>query len=753
MGKKKSREPETLAGNDTVSAQSDVFTTIFGDVSDHNAAASSLFSDSNPFKRKPLESVGNPDGGDSLNSDTVDLKQRKRKGKENAENASLGSIEEAPEARKSKKEKALENPKVDSLPSIDESSGFDGKSLVNNEKKETSEGKDVKRRKRKRDEVEKEYEEKKYGKVAEAQEEVVVGQKRKKAEDDGVVALVPKEGFDDENKLLRTVFVGNLPIKVKKKVLIKEFSKFGEIESVRIRSVPLAETKKPRKGAIMLNQINEKADSVHAYIVFKTEQSAEASLAHNMAVVAGNHIRVDRACPPRKKLKGESAPLYDNKRTIFVGNLPFDVKDEEVYQLFCGISNLESSIEAVRVVRDPQFGVGKGIAYVLFKTKEAANAVVKKRSLKLRDRELRLSHARPDATPSKRKSPSSSGMNSTPSKKLAVDSGTPSSNGSRSNAKASLSYQGLRASKSGVQKKVHKGTGPVKMKAKAQKDEKPKERNTKRPAVAARKAKANAQAHKDAGVSKHAVRGKYMSNEAGDGAQSAEDFFGATKWSDIALITSWAVWNDRNAEFHEGVRRNPTHTVDFIRAFILEFQRCQAAVTPLPKAGNEVRWKAPPRGVIKINFDGSFHAASKYGSFGVVGRDHNGQVMGSMAGRFEHVLDGFAAEARAALKAIEWSKDMGFKDVILEGDALTIIKKLSSKLQDLSPIGTFIEEIKLHSSLFNSCTFSHIGRDGNTTAHALASYGFSLQEETIWMEELPTLVLDVLQSECNVLPS
>lgn len=44
-------------------------------------------------------------------------------------------------------------------------------------------------------------------------------------------------------------------------------------------------------------------------------------------------------------------------------------QDEEVYQLFCGIPNLESSIEAVRVVRDPHLNVGKGIAYVLFKTK------------------------------------------------------------------------------------------------------------------------------------------------------------------------------------------------------------------------------------------------------------------------------------------------------------------------------------------------------------------------------------------------
>jgi nucleolar protein 12 len=45
------------------------------------------------------------------------------------------------------------------------------------------------------------------------------------------------------------------------------------------------------------------------------------------------------------------------------------VQDEELYQLFSGIPNLESSVEAVRVVRDPHLNVGKGIAYVLFKTR------------------------------------------------------------------------------------------------------------------------------------------------------------------------------------------------------------------------------------------------------------------------------------------------------------------------------------------------------------------------------------------------
>ncbi|KAK9274906.1 hypothetical protein L1049_022160 [Liquidambar formosana] len=365
---------------------------------------------------------------------------------------------------------------------------------------QVKEKKKKKKKKRKREELEIEgkYEAKLYGVVAKVEAEggegdvgrVAVGEKRKTV-DNVADMLVSKEGFDDENKLLRTVFVGNLPLKVKKKALLKEFSQFGEIESVRIRSVPLMDTKRPRKSAIMKKQINDSVDRVHAYVVFKIEESAQASLAHNMAVVGGNHIRVDRACPPRKKLKGDNASLYDNKRTVFMGNLPLDVKDEEIYQLFCGINQLESSIEAVRVIRDCHSSLGKGIAYVLFKTRDAANLVVKKRNLKLRDRDIRLSHARSDSTPSKRKNPSTAWTGNSPAKKLAFDSRSPSDSINRAKTKPSTSYQGLRASKSGVQKKVHtKITEPVKLKPKTQKAEKLKVRKTKRPAVAARKANA-----------------------------------------------------------------------------------------------------------------------------------------------------------------------------------------------------------------------------------------------------------------------
>ncbi|KAK3029891.1 hypothetical protein RJ639_038514 [Escallonia herrerae] len=529
---KKSKEPSTSpASNNGDSNNLNIFKTLFGDIQEQG----SIFTDNNPFRRKPSEGPSQTHDSAEGPADPGEVKKRKRN-KDKLPNTRLHSNdEEASETpsgiKKSKKGKSAK-PNLDFDPSdgaqVRNTIGRNEKNenlgepldpsfdMVSNERKvknsnlglelkgnrspglglETKEeGK--RKKKRKRDELEAEYEAKRYGVVANEENGEGgmggkgVGEKRKKL-DSGEDMLVSKEGFDDEDKLLRTVFIGNLPLKVKKKALLKEFTQFGEVESVRIRSVPILnvgalysvlESKTPRKGAIMKKQINEAVDSVHAYIVFKTEESAQASLSHNMAVVGGNHIRVDRACPPRKKLKGEDALLYDNKRTVFIGNLPFDVKDEEIYQLFSGFKTPDSGIEAVRVVRDPGTSVGKGIAYVLFKTRDAANSVVKRCRLKIRDRELRLSHS--NSTPSKRKSAEN---NVPPGKRLAVESRTPASN-NKLKEKAAITYQGMRSSKSGVQKKFHaKRTEQVKLNQ-TQTVQKVKVRSDKRPAVAARKAK------------------------------------------------------------------------------------------------------------------------------------------------------------------------------------------------------------------------------------------------------------------------
>ncbi|KAH9606091.1 hypothetical protein KSS87_017731 [Heliosperma pusillum] len=483
-----------------------IFSKLFGEIPEKQSESSpitSLFSSENPFRRIPDKNPQippNPNPNKTINEQKSPEKSKKLKNP-NPGNANIVQFGEK-----------LKNPNLGNANVVQLDDKLKNPNLGNAGGVQLDEK--TKKKKRKRDDLEKEYEGKKYGVVVVdddgkkgEKEKVKVGQKRKTFEDSSELMGVSKEdgdeeeGYDDEGKLLRTVFVGNLPLKVKKKVLIKEFSQFGEIVSVRIRSVPTLDSKKPKKAMIFNGKLNEAADSVHAYIVFKTEQAAEASLAHNMFVVGGNHIRVDRACPPRKKLKGESAstPLYSSKRTIFVGNLPFDVKDEELYQLFSGIKELESSVEAVRVIRDRHTSLGKGIAYVLFKTREAANVVCKKRKLKIRDRELRITHAKSetqstpskseDSTPSKRRGDFPVDTESTPSKKFS--SGGKSRKGNyKINTNGDTSYQGFRASKSNDKNRTPTRSATLApFKAGVKKGEKVKQRSEKRPSVAARKAK------------------------------------------------------------------------------------------------------------------------------------------------------------------------------------------------------------------------------------------------------------------------
>lgn len=147
------------------------------------------------------------------------------------------------EASSGKKAKANSSPQDEGAKGFDlgaERNDFVKKDeILTRESGLDDERKRMKNNKRKRDELEREWEFKRYGEVEEKINNVVVVGSKRKMMDDPADMMVSSEGFDDEMKLLRTVFVGNLPLKVKKKSLLSEFKKFGEVESVRIRSVPI----------------------------------------------------------------------------------------------------------------------------------------------------------------------------------------------------------------------------------------------------------------------------------------------------------------------------------------------------------------------------------------------------------------------------------------------------------------------------------------------------------------------------------
>ncbi|XP_045674296.1 RNA-binding protein 34 [Phyllostomus hastatus] len=188
---------------------------------------------------------------------------------------------------------------------------------------------------------------------------------------------IPINPEEERLKNERTVFVGNLPVTCNKKKLKSFFKEYGPIESVRFRSVIPAEGTMSKKLAVIKRKIHPDQKNINAYVVFKDERAATKALNRNGAQIAdGFRIRVDLASETSSR----------DKRSVFVGNLPYRVEESAVEGHFLDCGN----IVAVRIVRDPLTGVGRGFGYVLFENTDAVHLALKLNNSELMGRKLRV---------------------------------------------------------------------------------------------------------------------------------------------------------------------------------------------------------------------------------------------------------------------------------------------------------------------------------------------------------------------------
>ncbi|KRY48647.1 Nucleolar protein 12 [Trichinella britovi] len=134
-----------------------------------------------------------------------------------------------------------------------------------------------------------------------------------------------KDDRDDSNEDERTIFVTNLPTDIK--TIKKENSCKSKVATTKAEST-----------------------HVNAYIRFVKKESVDKALELNGTQMQEHHLFVDR-CIKRRQ--------YDKKRAVFLGNLAFDIGEEEIYTHFtdCG------EIDRIRVVRDPHNYIGKGFGF------------------------------------------------------------------------------------------------------------------------------------------------------------------------------------------------------------------------------------------------------------------------------------------------------------------------------------------------------------------------------------------------------
>ncbi|MBA0859145.1 hypothetical protein Goshw_003715 [Gossypium schwendimanii] len=105
------------------------------------------------------------------------------------------------------------------------------------------------------------------------------------------------------------------------------------------------------------------------------------------------------------------------------------------------------------------------------------------------------------------------------------------------------------------------------------------------------------------------------------------------------------------------------------------------------------------------------------------------------------------AEARACLQAVTLAEEMGFQDVCIEGDVLTIIHELRAADEDRSCISSLIKEIKERGYRFRRLSFKHIPKEANKAAHAMAKHRGHYKHPQFWIEEAPYAVEILVNQE------
>jgi len=182
----------------------------------------------------------------------------------------------------------------------------------------------------------------------------------------------------DPEQERRTVFVGNLPLAVAREAVRKLFLQYGAVESVRFRSAPRLDAAKPIRMSVITQRFNKDRSSLNGYVRFADEASARAAQAANGVLFQEHHLRVNIA--------GGDAERPDPRFAVFVGGLPLNVEDDQLWRRFieCG------DIASVRVVRDHRSSVGKGFGYVNFTDETAVGRALKLNGSDLDGRSIRV---------------------------------------------------------------------------------------------------------------------------------------------------------------------------------------------------------------------------------------------------------------------------------------------------------------------------------------------------------------------------
>ncbi|KAM0958411.1 hypothetical protein ACFX13_024104 [Malus domestica] len=164
----------------------------------------------------------------------------------------------------------------------------------------------------------------------------------------------------------------------------------------------------------------------------------------------------------------------------------------------------------------------------------------------------------------------------------------------------------------------------------------------------------------------------------------------------------------------------------------------------------QLHWQKPNFGTIKVNTDAAWCRSSMRTGVGWVGRDFAGllQFAGGSGTGICH--SAAAAEACAIRSALMACIENGFDKVIIESDALVIIKMLRKVSPQDYSIECILGDIEILVQRLMSVTFSFVPRESNHAAHSVAKFALQQGGDYVWDCIGPKFLFNVLAHDVNI---
>ncbi|KAL2944944.1 hypothetical protein RDABS01_033291 [Bienertia sinuspersici] len=209
----------------------------------------------------------------------------------------------------------------------------------------------------------------------------------------------------------------------------------------------------------------------------------------------------------------------------------------------------------------------------------------------------------------------------------------------------------------------------------------------------------------------------------------------------LEAYLAWNIWMERNKKVFENKATPNKVIVERVKRQVEEFSKYNDSIYARPNSSKPKslkRWLAPPRGVIKINADAAISNDGWVG-VGAVARNHDGDVICAATRRTRASWQPQIAEAKALVLAAKLGRRFGFEKVILETDCQELPNRLAKGDAHCSEVDAILGDVLYLCNEFNSVSWSHVGRDGNSFAHHLARI-IPFGDEQIWSYHVPNEV-------------